>query len=101
MKHSHSTALAVALAMLLLSFGQASTPGSLRYQSAFADYKPYEDLATGNWRALNDTMRGAGGEMAHGMAMPRASASASAPSKTAPMAPMKGPTDHGTPGGMK
>jgi hypothetical protein len=103
MKYSHSTALAVALAMPLLAFGQpsASTPP---YQSAFADYKPYQDVPAGNWRALNDAVRDAGGQMAPGMAMPPASAAApvaaSAPAKATSNAPMKG-MDHMMPGGMK
>jgi hypothetical protein len=108
MKRSHSMALAVGLAMPLLAFGQASTTASAptsspRYRSAFADYKPYQDIPAGNWRGLNDTVRDAGGAMAHGMAMPpsAAAASASAPLKTIPRAPAKGPMDHPMPGGMK
>jgi len=112
MKSSHCTAFAVALAMPLLAFGQASTSASapkssLRHPSAFTDYKPYQDVPAGNWRALNDTVRDAGGTMAHGMAMsPSAAAAASAsasapPSKAAPKAPMKGPTGQQMPGGMK
>ena len=103
MKYSHSTALAVALAMPLLAFGQASA-SSPHYQSAFADYKPYQDVPAGNWRALNDAVRDAGGSMVPGMVMPPASAAApvaaSGPSKATPKAPMKG-MDHTMPGGMK
>ena len=103
MKYSHSTALAVALAMPLFTFGQASA-SSPQYQSAFADYKPYQDVPAGNWRALNDAVRDAGGQMAAGMAMPpsaAASTSGSTASKAAPRAPMKGHMGHQMPGGMK
>jgi hypothetical protein len=34
----------------------ASVP--LRYQSAFADYKPYQDIEPGDWRALNESVKG-------------------------------------------
>jgi hypothetical protein len=111
MKSSHCTAFAVALAMPLLAVAQrptsASAPSSgLQYPSAFTGYKPYEDIPAGNWRALNDTVRDAGGTMANGMAMSpsaaaAASASASAPSKPVPKAPMKRPMGQQMPGGMK
>jgi hypothetical protein len=42
----------------------ADTP---HYRSAFADYKPWQDVRPGDWRALNDALKG--GSMA-GMAMP-------------------------------
>lgn len=34
----------------------ASSP--LQYRSAFADYKPWRDIARGDWRALNDAVKG-------------------------------------------
>lgn len=108
MKYFDSMALALALATPLLCVAQspASAPASgLHYPSAFADYRPYQDIPTGNWQALNDTVRDVGGAMAHGMAMPPASAAASAsvaaPSKAARKAPMRGPMDHAMPGGTK
>ena len=53
---------------------------SLRYQSTFADYKPYQDVSPGDWRALNDAVRESGDgpmdmgsmTMDHGMSMPAA-----------------------------
>ena len=38
---------------------KASAP-PLRYQSAFADYKPWQDAKPGDWRAVNDKVRDAG-----------------------------------------
>lgn len=32
----------------------------LRYQSAFADYRPWQDVKPGNWRQLNDNLVGQG-----------------------------------------
>ena len=57
-------ALALCLAMLGPARAQGSaapsaTAGSpLQYRSAFADYKPWRDIAPGNWRALNDALKG-------------------------------------------
>ena len=107
MKFPYRTALAVALAMPLLALAQSpasAPPSSPQFRSAFADYKPYQDIPAGNWRALNDAVRDADGAMAHGMAMPPSvavSAPASAPSKATPRAPMKAPMNHSMPGGMK
>ena len=42
----------------------------LTYQSAFADYKPYQDLKLGDWRAANDAVgKGPGGHSGQGMGM--------------------------------
>ena len=92
--------------LLALAQSPSSAPSSaLTYRSAFADYKPYQDIAMGNWPALNDAVRDAGrGSMAHDMVMPP-SAAASASGSTAPKATPKAPTklhmDHQMPGGMK
>jgi hypothetical protein len=57
-------ALALCLAMLDPARAQGSaapsaTAGSpLQYRSAFADYKPWRDIAPGDWRALNDAVKG-------------------------------------------
>jgi len=85
---------AAALCLPLLALAQAGRADpadakapapALRYQSAFADYKPWQDAKTGDWRALNDALRatGAGGGHA-GHTMPAASpAAASAPAHKA------------------
>ena len=100
---------AVALCLPLLALAQAARPDpadpktpapALRYQSAFADYKPWQDSKPGDWRAVNDTVRDAaakGGAHA-GHAMPAtapASAPAPAPSASAPAMPHGGHHHHG------
>jgi hypothetical protein len=89
---------AVALCLPLLAWPQAGQPDpadpktaapALRYQSAFADYKPWQDTKPADWRAVNDTVRDAagkgGGHAAHAMpAKSPASAPAPAPKASAP-----------------
>jgi hypothetical protein len=82
---------AVALSLPLLAGAQQSPPPSakasaptLPYRSAFADYKPWQDIKPGNWRQLNDTLTSgaAGGHAGHGAtpaAKPAPAASAPAP----------------------
>ena len=65
----------------------ANTPAQpLRYQSAFADYKPWQDIKPGNWRQLNADVTPAPGKTSghagHAPAAPPAAPKASAP--TAP-----------------
>ena len=106
----HRLAPAVALCLPLLAFAQAqrgdpadpkASAPALRYSSAFADYKPWQDTPPGNWRAINDTVRDAAvqGAGAHaGHATPAAApAAASAPAASAPA--MKGHGGHHTHGG--
>lgn len=59
-------ASAVALCLPLLALAQAgrsdpadskSPAPALRYQSAFADYKAWQDIKPGDWRAVNDNVR--------------------------------------------
>jgi hypothetical protein len=38
----------------------ATTTSQLTYQSAFQDYRPYEDVPVADWRQVNDTVRDAG-----------------------------------------
>jgi hypothetical protein len=89
---------AVALCLPLLAFAQADRPDpadpktpapALRYQSAFADYKPWQDPKPADWRAVNDVVRDAaakgGGHGGHAMpANTPASAPAPAPKASAP-----------------
>jgi len=60
---------------------QASAP-ALRYQSAFVDYKPWQDAKPGDWRALNDALQGNAGDHA-GHSMP-STPPAPAPKASAP-----------------
>ena len=84
---------AVVLGLPLLAIAQQSSDptddkaaAQVRYQSAFADYKPWQDIKPGDWRQLNDNVRptfgAAGGHAGQGIATPAASESASAPSPT-------------------
>lgn len=62
-----SWGLAMSACIPLLSAAQATKPDApkpappLSYQSAFADYKPYKEVALADWRALNDALAGAAG----------------------------------------
>jgi hypothetical protein len=62
--------LAAFLALPLVAVAQpgpadpAAAAAPLRYQSAFADYKPWQDLQPGDWRAMNDALAKPGA--AHG-----------------------------------
>jgi len=57
---------AMALALPLLANAQSSADPAdprapaapLRYQSAFADYRPWQAIKPGNWRQLNDNLVG-------------------------------------------
>src|SRR5262245_9596549 len=83
-KLSSRLAPVVALCLPLLALAQAARPDAsdskaaappLRYQSAFADYKPWQDANPGDWRALNDALQGTGAGGGHaGHAMPPATA---------------------------
>lgn len=86
---------AVALSVPLLALAQqrADAPGpkasapAMRYQSAFADYHPWQDIQPGDWRQLNDALvqapGGAGGHAGHAIGM---SPAAPAPKAAAPAA---------------
>ncbi|MBE7941236.1 MULTISPECIES: hypothetical protein [Ramlibacter] len=93
MKKNPSWWLAAVLALPAVALAQAPAPAhdeALRYQSAFADYKPWQDLAPGDWRALNGGPGPAGAAQGlHGgpAAQPPAAAAT-------PPAPMR----HGGPG---
>ncbi len=64
---------------------KAAAP-ALRYLSAFADYKPWQDVQPGNWRALNDSLGGPSSSDAHAGHAMQAAPAASAPQTTAPVA---------------
>lgn len=69
---------AAALCLPLLALGQAARPDpaapeaaapALRYPSAFADYKRWQEIKPADWRVVNDTVRDAaakgGGHAGH------------------------------------
>jgi hypothetical protein len=79
-------ALAVSLSPLLAGAetGPAAAPPALaapalRYDSAFSDYKPWQDLGPGDWKAANAAVAGAG------------HAAAQSPPASAPMVREGGP----------
>ena len=51
--------LASAQAALAAPTQSPSQNAALSYRSAFADYKPWQDVTPGDWRAVNDTVRDA------------------------------------------
>jgi hypothetical protein len=97
MKTLQTMACAIAFAMPQLVAAQAApeTPAAataasqLPFQSAFADYKPYEDVPVADWREVNETVKKAaekgGVHAGHGSQEPsaaedKAPAAANAPS---------------------
>jgi hypothetical protein len=92
--HFHRLAPAVALCLPLLAAAQTSRSDpadarapapALRYSSAFADYKPWQDIKTGDWRAVNDQVRDAASGAAQGG--PHAGHASPAPAPIAAPAP--------------
>lgn len=75
-----------------------ATAPALRYQSAFADYKPWTDTRPGDWRAVNDNVRDAaakgGAHAGHGAPAAAPAASAPAQKASAPGMPEDGGHQH-------
>ena len=100
--------LATAMALSLAAPTYASpvdpaTPApALRYPSAFADYKPWQDAQPGDWRALNDAVRPPSAS-AHGHGAVPAIAHPSSPPQAKQAAPVppghSGHGDHSMHGG--
>lgn len=89
----------LALCLPLGALAQAPTPAvaassasapALHYQSAFADYKPWQDIRPGEWRQLNDNVAPkdgkGGGHAGHGAAPAPAAPAAKASTSVAPAA---------------
>jgi hypothetical protein len=78
----------------------ATHPGpALRYDSAFSGYKPWQEIAPGNWRALNDAVAGtAAGHAGHGASPAAAPASSPAAPAHDHGAPATGSRQPGAPG---
>jgi hypothetical protein len=107
MKNSRPT-LAPVVALYLLALAPAvraeptdrNAPApALRYPSAFADYKPWQEIKPADWRAVNDGVRGASDAGGHaGSASPAAlppAASSATPKASAPIAPAGQGGHHG------
>lgn len=97
-KKSSWLVTAACLALPLAAVAQADTAGprppgpAPKYESAFADYKPWQDVRPGNWRALNDAVRGTpAGHADDGAAPKDATAPAPASPAARPPAPAAGP----------
>ena len=112
MKTLQTMACAIALAMPQLVAAQAApvtptaTPAAsqLQFPSAFADYKPYEDVPVANWRLVNETVKKAaekaGGHAGHGSQESSApEAKDPAATSAASPAPREQPMGHGMHGG--
>lgn len=88
-KKTVGVATAVLMGLPLMAAAQANPadPGAsapaLGYQSAFSQYKPWQDIKPADWRAVNDTVRDAGaksgGHGGHGAAPGTAPTPAAAP----------------------
>ena len=64
--------------------GPPATAPALRYESAFADYTPWQDIQPGDWRAINDALaKGPAGHGEHGEKPPAAGTPSSQPEKPA------------------
>jgi hypothetical protein len=85
------------------SDSKASAP-TLRYRSAFADYRPWQDTKPGDWRAANDKVRDAAakGSGHAGHATPATPpAAASAPGSNASGSAVSGHGGHHMHGGKQ
>lgn len=92
-----ASALALGLPLLATAQGRADPADpkaptrTLAHRSAFADYKPFQDITPGDWRRLNDTVGRAAlkpGAMQKDASAPPAAPAASAPAAKAPTSPM-------------
>jgi hypothetical protein len=93
------TAIAVGLPLGAMAQASPADPASaapsLRYQSVFSDYKAWQDIQPGNWRAINDSLRGTpGGHAAYGTA-PAGAPAPTRPASSAPAAGQQAPAQPG------
>jgi hypothetical protein len=94
-----TTAMVLGFPLAALAQANPTDPAAaahpLRYQSAFSDYKPWQDIQAADWRAVNNTVRDAAGKgdghAGHGAApaaapasVPRPGTAGSAPAPQAP-----------------
>ena len=100
--HHRIPRLAAASALCLPLLAAAQTAGAagdgarpLPYRSAFADYRPWQDAAPRDWRALNDALwskdtKPEGARAATAPAAPGAASGASAPGRAGSHGPLHG-----------
>jgi hypothetical protein len=72
--------LAILAGAMALAQARPDASGAA-YRSAFEGYQAYEDVAVGDWRALNDAVRPAPDKTASGTAAPAPAQAASAPAR--------------------
>jgi hypothetical protein len=102
-----ATAVFLCVPVLAPAQPEPANPGalapSLRYQSAFSDYKPWQDIAVDDWSRLNDAVKGSPGTP--GQSRPGVTAapatSAVSASKPPPSAPGRGERHMHMHGGQK
>lgn len=89
-----ATAALMGLPLMVAAQANPADPGpaapALGHQSAFSDYKPWQDIRPSDWRAVNDTVRDAkpGGEHAgHGAAPANTPPATATPGQATPRAP--------------
>ena len=85
----------------------ATTASELTYESAFQDYRPYEDVPVAEWRQVSGTVRQAatkgGGHGGHGAPDSKGSEGSAASKEAAPPppAPAQQHMGHGMHGGQQ
>jgi len=100
-KHTSWLLAAIAIGLPLAAASEAnpaentSAVSALRYSSAFADYKPWQELEPGDWRAMNEALRGPGGGHAGDPSEPPAAAARPANTDAAARQPAPAAAGHG------
>jgi hypothetical protein len=98
-KHARQVAAAVVVWLPLMALAEAAssdmaqgeqTASRLRYQSAFADYKPWTEVVPADWKSINDALgqNASEGHSGHsGHSSPHAASAA--PAASGPVMPSK------------
>lgn len=90
-----ATAMALCLPGLALAQTDPAPASALRFESAFADYKPWADVSPADWRTVNETVRSKAGAGAHsGHSAPAVPASATQGKPAPPPAATTGEPGH-------
>ena len=101
-----ATAVLMGLPLMVAAQANPADPGAaapaLKYQSAFSDYKLWQDIQAADWRIVNDTVRDAKPDGAH--AGHGAAPAVATPGQVAPRpvpAPPQAPAGHSGHGAHK
>lgn len=99
MKTRHVLAAAALSAAVPWAASSPLDPGAavpaLRYESAFAGYRPFDDAPRADWREVNRVVDEAARDAAGGHAGHRPASAPSEPAATTPTAPPAGSGHHG------